>query len=171
METRFSGHRRGSGAKGTVRAGRFPESTSFGNWGMRVRIPSDAPTFRISRAKPRISGGVGDAFRPSLKMSAARARKEVKKMAELVHPELLESLAPTVESLAEATGPLGPAAPETPAIPEALPAAPEGPAVPIPEDDVPLAGPLAPASEPVAEALPDVSAVFAELPAAPLEPA
>jgi hypothetical protein len=93
-------------------------------------------------------------------------------MVQLAHPELLEPLAPTAENLAEASGTLAPGIPEIPGIPEMLPEAPAGsPAVPVPEDDIPLASTLAPASEPAAEALPEVSAVFAELPAVPLEPA
>ena len=100
---------------------------------------------------------------------AARAGKEVN---EMVHPELLESLAPTTENLAEASGTLAPGIPEIPGVPEMLPEAPAGsPAVPVPEDDIPLASTLAPASEPVAGSLPEVSAVFAELPAVPAEPA
>jgi hypothetical protein len=103
---------------------------------------------------------------------AARAGKEVNKMVQLAHPELLETLSPTTEHLAEASGTLAPGIPEIPGIPEMVPAAPVGsPAVPVPEDDIPLASSVAPASEPVAAALPEVSAVFAELPAVQVEPA
>jgi hypothetical protein len=152
----------------TIWAGHFPESASFGNWKMRVRIPSGAPLFGFRRTRPqcRVRPEAGGT-RPNV--SATGAGKEVKMMAEPVHAELLESLSPTVESLAEASTPLVPGIPGIPGIPEAV-SAPVATAVPVPEDDIPLATPLSPASEPVAESLPEVSAVFAELPAAPIEP-
>lgn len=156
--------------------GDIPESTSFGNWEMRVRIPSDAPLLRIGRPHAKGGGRPSEASHDGL-YPRSRAGKEVNTMAELPHAELpheelLEPLSPTVESLTEASLTLARGVPEVPGVPEAVPAAPAGsPALSIPEDDLPVASGLAPGAEPVAGAVPEVSAVLADLPAAPAEPA
>lgn len=146
----------------------FPRERQFWELEDAGSNPVRCATFRFPPTRPQCRGRPeAGGTRPNV--SATRAGKEVKMMAEPVHAELLESLSPTVESLAEASTPLVPGIPQIPGIPAAV-SAPVATAVPVPEDDIPLATPLSPASEPVAETLPEVSAVFAELPAAPIEP-
>jgi len=86
-------------------------------------------------------------------------------------PDIPSGIAPVMSNLSDSAPMLVAGVPEVPGIPDAVPVGPEsGKAVPVPEEDIPMAGLLVPNAERISASLPEVAPVAAAISAVPMEP-